>query len=324
MSPSDRDGRRVSVCIVDPLDIGDVGPLPAPIALVSWSALQDRSPEIASIEMAVVADAGRRLFLGALEGMTGLRVIQSTSAGVDWIAGRVPSGVHVHNARGVYDGPLAEWVVAAILAMNRGLLQARDAQAAATWRGFMPSGELADANVVILGQGSIGSAVAARVRPFGGRVTGVGRSARDGVAGVADLPRLLPMADVLVNLLPLTRETLGLVDAGLLALLPDGALVVNAGRGRTTVTAALTSELAAGRLRAVLDVTDPEPLPPEHALWSLPNVLITPHVAGDSPLSIARAFALAGDQIRRYAAGEPLLNAVAPHLLEAITAQTGP
>ena len=132
--------------------------------------------------------------------------------------------------------------------------------------------------------------------------------------------QLLPAAEILVNMLPLTHETLGLVDARLLALLPDGALIVNAGRGRTTVTSALLAELQTGRLRAVLDVTDPEPLPAGHPLWALPNVLITPHNAGDSPTSVARAFTLAGDQIRRYAAGEPLINAVGPHLLEAITA----
>ena len=313
MSDAALDQHRVPVCVVDPLGVGDVGPLPVNVELVRWP-----SPDLARIEMAVVADAGRRAFLAAVDQMSGLRVIQSTSAGVDWLAGHVPSGVHVHNARGVYDGPLAEWVVGAILATHRGLLQARDAQAQAAWRGFVPSGELAGSSVVILGQGSIGSAIAERIRPFGARVTGVGRSARDGVAGVADLARLLPDADVLVNMLPLTRATLGLVDARLLAMLPDGALVVNAGRGRTTVTAALLAEVNTGRLRAVLDVTDPEPLPPDHPLWSLPNVLITPHLAGDSPRSLARSFMLAGDQIRRYAAGEPLINEVAPHLLEAI------
>ncbi len=304
---------RIPVCVVDPLGLGDVGHLPASLELVSWP-----TAELARIEMIVVADAGRRAFLEALGQMSHLRVIQSTSAGVDWLAGHVPPGVRVHNARGVYDGPLAEWVVGAILAMNRGLVSARDAQAHSAWRGFVPTGELAGARVVILGQGSIGSAVAERVRPFGAKVTGVGRTARDGIAGIADLDRLLPATDVLVNLLPLTHETVGLVDARLLAQLPDGALIVNAGRGRTTVTAALVSEVTTDRLRAVLDVTDPEPLPPGHPLWALPNVLVTPHVAGDSPLSIARSFALAGDQLRRYAAGEPLINAVAPHLLEAI------
>ena len=309
---------RIPVCVVDPPDSGDIGPLPANAERIPWARVTPDAPDLARIEMAVIADAGRRAFLAAADQMTSLRVIQSTSAGVDWLAGHVPSGVRVHNARGVFDGPLAEWVVGAILAMNRGHIHARDDQAQAAWRGFLPTGELAGAQVVILGQGSIGSAAADRLRPFGAKVTGVRRSARDGGAGISDLARLLPAADILVNLLPLTHETIGLVDARLLRLLPDGALIVNAGRGRTTVTEALVAELQTGRLRAVLDVTHPEPLPANHPLWALPNVLITPHNAGDSPASLRGSLMLGGDQIRRYAAGEPLINEVGAHLLETI------
>jgi phosphoglycerate dehydrogenase-like enzyme len=163
--------------------------------------------------------------------------------------------------------------------------------------------------------GSIGSAIADRLRPFGVEIVGVGRTARDGVHGLDELGEVLPSADILVDILPLTTETDRLLDRGRLALLPDGALVVNAGRGRTIDTTALVDELRTGRLRAALDVTDPEPLPPDHPLWDLPNALITPHMAGDSPASTIRAFALAGDQIRRYAAGEPLINEVDRYLL---------
>jgi phosphoglycerate dehydrogenase-like enzyme len=144
----------------------------------------------------------------------------------------------------------------------------------------------------------------------------VARTARDGVRGLADLDEVLRGAEILVNILPLTSETTGLLDARRLSLLPDGALVVNAGRGRTIETVALVEELRAGRIRAALDVTDPEPLPRDHPLWGLPNVLITPHMAGDSPASTIRAFELAGDQVRRFAAGEPLINEVARYLLE--------
>jgi len=243
-----------------------------------------------------------------------LRVIQTTSAGVDWLIGQVPEHITVCNARGVYDAPLAEWVVGAILAMQRGLVQSRDAQARHAWDAIEPP-DLLGRSVVILGQGSIGTAIADRLRPFGVELTGVARTAREGVRGLADLDDVLLRADILVNMLPLTTETAGLVDARRLGLLPDGALVVNAGRGRTIDTAALVAELRAGRLRAALDVTDPEPLPPDHPLWELPNVLITPHMAGDSPESTIRAFRLAGDQIRRFAAGEPLINEVPRYLL---------
>ncbi len=163
---------------------------------------------------------------------------------------------------------------------------------------------------MILGHGSIGGAVAERLRPFGVEIVGVARTARDGVLGLSDLDGALPSADVVVNLLPLTSETARLLDARRLALLPDGALVVNAGRGGTIDTDALVDELERGRLRAVLDVTDPEPLPAGHPLWSLPNVLITPHIAGNSDEATIRAFVVAGEQIRRFAAGEPLTNVV--------------
>jgi phosphoglycerate dehydrogenase-like enzyme len=199
--------------------------------------------------------------------------------------------------------------------MKRGLVQARDAQRRHAWDEIEPP-ELNGTRVVILGLGSIGTAIAERLRPFGVEVIGVGRTARDGVHGLAELDEVLGGADILVNILPLTGATGGLLDARRLGLLPDGALLVNAGRGRTIETAALVDELRAGRIRAALDVTDPEPLPGDHPLWGLPNVLITPHMAGDSPATAPRAFELAGDQVRRFAAGEPLVNEVARYLLE--------
>jgi phosphoglycerate dehydrogenase-like enzyme len=223
--------------------------------------------------------------------------------------------VMVCNARGVYDIPLAEWVVGAILAMQRGLVQARDAQPQHEWVEMEPP-ELAGRRVLILGLGSIGTAIADRLHPFGVEITGIGRAARDGVRTLADLEEVLPGAEIVVNILPLTATTAGLLDARRLGLLPDGALVVNAGRGRTTDTAALLAELRAGRLRAVLDVHEEEPLPAGHPLWDLPNVLVSPHMAGESPATTKRAFELAGDQVRRFARGEPLINEVARYLLE--------
>jgi phosphoglycerate dehydrogenase-like enzyme len=163
--------------------------------------------------------------------------------------------------------------------------------------------------VLILGHGSIGRAVQARLDPFGARVIGVASRARDGAHGPAELAELLPAAGALVVLLPLTPATRGLVDAALLARLPDGALVVNAGRGAVVDTDALVAELAAGRLRAVLDVTDPEPLPAGHPLWDL-ALAVTPHNAGDSDAASERAARLAAEQLGRYARGEPLANVV--------------
>lgn len=315
MNARPRAGRgTVVVCLSATVRRDLLGELPANVEVVLLPPEGHELPDLSQVGFIVPNTSSTSAILDGLARMERLRVIQTLSAGVDWLAGRVPAGVIVCNARGVYDGPLAEWVLGAILAMQRGLVQARDAQRAAAWRPFEP-GELAGRRVVILGLGSIGTAVAARLRPFGVEVVGVTRTGRDGVVGLDDLAAVLPRADIVVDLLPLTRDTVGLLDDRLLGSLPDGALVVNAGRGRTIDTPALVRELASGRLRAALDVTDPEPLPADHPLWVLPNVLLSPHIAGDSPDSTARAAALAGDQIRRFAAGEPLLNEVAPYLL---------
>src|SRR5258707_11812233 len=120
----------------------------------------------------------------------------------------------------------------------------------------------------------------------------------------------------MVICIALTPQTRALIDRPVLAALPAGALVVNVARGPVIDSAALVRELESGRLRAALDVTDPEPLPPDHPLWALPNALVTPHMAGDSPAATIRTFEIAGDQIRRFAAGEPLLNQVERYLLE--------
>ncbi len=272
-------------------------------------------PDLTRVDMIVPVGRARGPLIEVLATGGRLRAIQTLAAGFEWLVGHVPEGVTVCNAKGVFDGPVAEWVVGAILAMQRGLVPARDAQTRGEWIDLDPD-ELVGRRVVIVGFGSIGSAVADRLRPFGVEITGVARTPRDGVLGLDDLDGVLPGAEILVNLLPVTSETAGIFDARRLGLLPDRALVVNAGRGMTIVTPALVGELERGRLRAVLDVTDPEPLPEGHALWRLPNVLLTPHIAGNSEEASARLFGLAGDQVRRFAAGQPLVNEVPRYLLE--------
>lgn len=315
MTASPGPGETVVVCLPDAPERVHAGELPVNVQLLLVPAEPAPVPDLAEVDLIVPSERTGKPLLELLERGGGrLRAIQTTSAGVDWLIGRVPSHVAVYNARGVYDVPLAEWVVGAILAIQRGLIESRDAQARHEWASIKP-GELSGRRVVILGLGSIGSAIADRLRPFGVEPTGVARTARDGVRGLADLDALLREADILIDMLPLSTDTRGFLDARRLGLLPDGALVVNAGRGPTIETGALVDELRAGRLRAALDVTDPEPLPPDHPLWELPNVLITPHMAGDSPAAAVRAFELVGDQIRRFAAGEPLLNQVGRHLL---------
>lgn len=238
-----------------------------------------------------------------------LRVVQVLSAGTDWIEERVPEGVTLCNARGARDVSVAEWVVAALLGATSGLLQAGRER---RWRYFRPA-ELAGWTVLVLGSGSIGEAVRERLEALGVDVVGIARRERERVRPVEELPDLLPRADALVVLTPLTPDTRGMIGAGELALLRDGALLVNAGRGAVVDTGALLAETASGRLRAVLDVVDPEPLPDDHPLWETRGVLaITPHLSGDSPASEERAARLAAEQLASFARGAPLANVVRP------------
>ena len=241
--------------------------------------------------------------------MPRLRVVQALTAGVDRFLPHIPPGVRLCNARGVHDASTAEWVVAAILAAVRDLPYFAQEQAAHRWS-YRFTDCLAGKSVLIVGYGSIGEAVERRLAGFEVEVRRVARQARDGVAPVSQLPGLLPAADVVVVLAPVTPQTIGMVDADFLARMKDGALLVNAARGSLAVTAALTAELRRGRIRAVLDVTDPEPLAPDHPLWEVPGVLITPHVAASTPVSVTRMLAFVRAQAERYLAGQPLQNVI--------------
>lgn len=291
---------------VELIRIGD-GPIPA---------------EAADARMAVLTGTLPRRLDEILAAAPNLEVLQTVSAGVDWLGDRVPDGVTLCNAGGVHDTPVAEWVVAAILAMTRRFPDLIDLQRQGTWdRGIntfvgggaqdsplWPIPNLEGARVLVLGHGSIGRAVEARLKPFGATVTGVARHERPGVHAMSEAHALAGEADVVVVLLPLTAETVGVVDGAFLDAMRPGALLVNAARGRHVVTDDLIPRLRSGRVRAALDVTDPEPLPDGHPLWTCPGVLITPHLAGTTDGWEEHAIRLAGDQIRRLAAGEPLAN----------------
>jgi phosphoglycerate dehydrogenase-like enzyme len=246
---------------------------------------------------------------GILEKMPRLRVVQLMSAGADAWVGRVPSGVTLCDGRGVHDSSTSEWAITAMLAYLRNFPTFVRAQERREWA-YGPTDELAGKRVLIVGAGSIGAAIARRLEPFEVSLTLVARNARAGVHSVDELPRLLPLADVVVVVVPLTPATTGLVDAAFLAAMPDGALLVNVARGPVVDTEALTAELATGRIAAAVDVTDPEPLPADHRLWDLPNLLLTPHVAGSVRGLLPRAYRLIGAQVRRLATGQPLENVV--------------
>jgi len=247
--------------------------------------------------------------IAAMRQMPRLRVVQTLTAGVDWIRPNVPPGVALCNARGAHDAATAEWVVAAMLGALRGFPRFSVEQAAGRWA-YQATDQLATKTVLIVGYGSIGAAVEQRLAGFEVTVTRVARRARPGVAALSELTSLLPQADVVVLLVPFTPQTAGMVDSRFLAAMKDGALLVNAARGAVVDTSALVAEVSSGRLRAALDVTDPEPLPPDHELWSQPGVFITPHVAASTSVSRQRVAGLVREQAAACTRGEPLRNVI--------------
>ncbi|WP_210492139.1 NAD(P)-dependent oxidoreductase [Patulibacter sp. SYSU D01012] len=232
-----------------------------------------------------------------------LRLVQTLSAGFDAWEGRVPDGVAISNVRGAHGRATAELAVALLLAHVRELPRFGAAQARGAWAPTVTA-SLAGARVLLLGAGDLARHAAAMLAPFGARTTLVGRTARDGVVALADVDALLPAQDAVVCVLPLNDATRGVIDAAFLARLRDGAIVVNAGRGPLVDTDALLAELRAGRLRAALDVTDPEPLPAGHPLWDAPGLLVTPHVGGDTTGAEDRQWRVAAEALAAFARGE--------------------
>ncbi|MGH9000213.1 MAG: 2-hydroxyacid dehydrogenase [Acidimicrobiia bacterium] len=241
-----------------------------------------------------------------------LRLVQTLTAGYEqWLAA-LPPGVALSNARGAHGGSTAEWVVAVLLALQRDIPRFLRAQDEARWD-YHQTGTLAGTRVLVIGAGDVARQLNRRLAAFDAVVTLVGRRARDGVRGADELPRLLAEHDATVLAVPHTADTDGMVDAAFLARMPDGAVLVNAARGPVVRTDALLAELTTGRLRAALDVTDPEPLPAEHPLWQAPGLLLTPHVAGSTAGSRERAFAVVADQLRVFVDGGEPPNLVRPH-----------
>ena len=239
----------------------------------------------------------------AMAHMPALEVCQLPTAGYEHAVRFLPDGVTLCNAAGVHDSSTAELAMALMLARLRNI----DGMARA-----MPEGHflhdrfdaLADKRVVVVGAGGIGRALVARLAPFECEVVVVARTAREGVRPIEDLPGLLPETDVVVIAVPLDDRTHGMVDAAFLARMPDGALLVNVARGGIADTEAILAE--AGRLRFALDVTDPEPLPEDHPLWQSPDVLISPHVGGNTTAFLPRIGRLVRNQVARWESGAPL------------------
>jgi phosphoglycerate dehydrogenase-like enzyme len=257
----------------------------------------------------LVPRGGAELLPDLLAALPRLRLVQLMSAGAEKFVGRLPEGVLLCNARGAHTPSTAEWAVTAALAAQRGIPHFTREQDAGRWS---PRTEhsMVGARVLVVGAGDIGHTIGRMLAGFDVELTYVARTARDGVRSTDELPDLLPHADVVILIVPVTPQTTGMVDAAFLGAMADDALLVNAARGVVVDTDALLAELLSGRLRAAVDVTDPEPLPAGHPLWSAPGLLLTPHVAGAVPDADERAAAAVTDQLSRVLAGEPLRNVV--------------
>ncbi|WP_395244685.1 2-hydroxyacid dehydrogenase [Agromyces sp. MMS24-K17] len=287
-----------------------LGPLAEGVDLVVWD-LDSPAPadEIDLVVPPYMGTAGR---LGTLSGVR-TRLVQSQSIGYDDVPAALPPGHVFANAASVHETSTAELALALVLAAQRGIPEFVRAAAEGRWAPEARE-SLADRRVLLVGAGGVGRAIEERLRPFEVELTRVASRARDDehghVHGTDELPALLPDAEIVIVGVPLTDATTGLVDAGFLAALPDGALVVNIARGKVADTDAILAEATSGRLRFALDVTEPEPLPAGHPLFALPNVLISPHVGGASTAMTPRMARLLRRQVERMLRGEEPLNVV--------------
>jgi phosphoglycerate dehydrogenase-like enzyme len=301
---------------------------PAGVEMVPISASLDHDVEIE----VWIPDPYQTRAIKAWPHLHGVRLVLSLMAGTEWRPAIVGPHVTICNARGAHNISTAEWTLSAILTMLKHFPLYLDIQRAGQWkRRFEASAqyasitgdarplyppvmleELTGKRVLLVGYGSIGQEIERMFAPFNVSWTRVARSVRSNpeVHAVSELNSLLPRAEVVILILPSTAESHHLIGSTQIALMPQGALLVNAARGPIVDTDALVSALNAGNIRAALDVTDPEPLPDGHPLWRCPNLLITPHIGGSSPQFAARGAQVAMAELGRYIAGETLHNVV--------------
>jgi phosphoglycerate dehydrogenase-like enzyme len=292
-----------------PFDPAELAEVPSGLRVAEVVPRSDALPaEAAEVELFVPAysfDAD----LTVLARMPRLRAVQTLTAGIEHVWPHLPEGVTLCNGKGIHETSTAELALTLILSSLRGVPGFVRAQDRREWD-FAPRPALADKRVLIVGYGSIGAAVERRLVPFEVDLARVASRPRDGVHGVDELPALLPGADVVVLVVPLTDATRGLVSTQFLGAMKPGALLVNVARGAVVDTEALLVALQSGRICAALDVTDPEPLPTDHPLWAAPGLVISPHVGGASSAMWPRAHRVVREQLARFAAGESLANVV--------------
>ena len=302
---------RLRVCLPGQELLDALAPMDG-VEFVVWD-LSGPAPE-GRLDLLVPGYMGKPAALAALEGVD-VGLVQSQSIGYDGVSAVLPAGVTFANAAGVHETSTAELAVGMMVASQRGIPDFVRNQETGTWDNS-PRPSLADRRVLLVGYGGVGKAIEARLLPFETEVTRLASRAReDGrgpVHGIDSLYEQLPLHDIVVVSVPLGEQTERLVDAKFLTAMPDGALLVNVARGPVADTDALLAETSSGRLRAALDVTDPEPLPAGHPLWTTPGVLITPHVGGASSAMFPRMVRLLRKQIGLLLEGRDPVNVVLP------------
>jgi phosphoglycerate dehydrogenase-like enzyme len=285
------------------------GTLPPGIEADVWAGGDELPDSADQVEYVVLPFGVKPETVRKIATLPSLKAIQLLSAGADNVLPYIPSHITLCNARGAHTAATAELTVGLIVASLRQLPRFAVAQRDGHWdQTFSPL--VAGRRVLIVGYGDIGAAVERRLAGWEVSIDRVARHARDGVHSIDEMPRLLKDADVVVVLVPVTDETVRLVNADFLAAMKDGALLVNAARGVIVDTDALLAELSSGRIRAALDVTDPEPLPDGHPLWQVPGLFLTPHVGGAVYEARDRAYQVVSEQLARLAAGQPLRNVI--------------
>jgi phosphoglycerate dehydrogenase-like enzyme len=284
--------------------------LPAGITHLSTDGIAPAPGDLDKVEFYVPRYMGGPAAIAMIPDMKSLKIIQSPNAGVDDVLKIRPDGVTLCNAAGVHDASTAELAVALAIASRRGFADFAADQAVQRWaHERKPS--LTDSNIAIVGHGNIGKMIAKMLANFEVTVTSFSRSGKDGALTFDHFDRLLPTFDVIILIVPLNDQTRHLMNTQRLAAMKNGAALINVARGPVVDTDALIAELNSGRITAGLDVTDPEPLPVGHPLWSAKNVIITPHVGGDSEAFTPRGRKLVEEQLARYASGQPLLHIIA-------------
>jgi phosphoglycerate dehydrogenase-like enzyme len=268
------------------------------------------SSDLSKIEFYVPSYMTGAKGLSYVNQMPNLKVLQMLNAGYDDALAYLRPGLTLCNATGVHDASTAELAVGLAIASRRGFPEFMKEQVAGIWN-HRKSPALSDSKVGIVGFGSIGKEIAKKLSVFDVTITAFTQSGRNGSLTVDQLDAHLPELDIVILILPLTDSSRYMFDATRLAKMKDGSLLINMARGPIVVTDALVAELNSGRIFAALDVTDPEPLPAGHPLWKAPNLLLVPHVGGNSAAFEPRGRALIESQLQLLAQGKPLEHVVA-------------